>query len=312
MSKFIKAIFVILIIGIVVFLAVLLFHSKDNIETRIPVNALEEIEEYQNDLRIAIADLDTLNPILSQNRNVYEIFKVIYEPLVALDMNYRKEYLLAERIEKRNDTQYVVYLRDNNWHDGSKIKSEDVHFTIKMINSTNSIYNENISKIESVKSINDSSFVITLNSPQKYFEYFLTFPIMKKVEEKIFKDKNYIPIGSGLFKFKETKNNLLIYEIFENYWDKEKLEKSNFKYINIYKYSTIGEIYNAFKSGNIDIINCLNNRYIDQIGTYGYLDSEYKYRDFHFLAFNTKKINKNVRKAISFALDKEKIVTELR
>lgn len=311
MSNFIKTIFVILIIGIVIFLSILLFKNRGKIETRNHSGLIEDEEEYQDDLRVAVADLDSLNPILSKNRNVYEISKVIYEPLVSLDMNYRKEYALAESIEQKNDTQYVVYLRDAKWHDGTPVKSEDFHFTIKMINSTNSIYKDNIDKIASVKSINDSSFIITLKEPKKYFEYSLTFPVMKKIAEKTFKDKTRAPIGTGLFKFKEVKNNVISYEIFQDYWNKDKLNKSKFKYFHIYKYKTIGEVYNAFKSGNIDIINSVNNKYINQIGTYGYIDNEYKGRDFHFLAFNTKKINKNVRLAISLSLDKEKIVKEL-
>lgn len=313
MSNFIKTIFIILIIGIIIFLSVLLFKNRDNNNDNrnVLVNFKDNTEEYQDDLRVAIADLDTLNPLLSNNRNVYETSKIIYEPLIALDMNYRKEYVLAEKIEKRNETQYVVYLRDVKWHDGSPVKSEDFHFTIKMINGTDSIYKENIEHIASIKSINDSSFIITLKSPQKYFEYKLTFPVMKKIADKTFKDKNRIPIGNGLFKFKEIKNNVITYEIFKDYWNKDKLEKSSFKFIHIYKYNTIGEVYNAFKSGNIDIINCVNDKYTNQIGTYGYIDNEYKGRDFHFLAFNTKRVNKNVRRAISFALDKEKIASEL-
>lgn len=311
MSKFIKFIFIVLIIGIVVFLSILVFKSRDSGEENKIFKIIEEDESYQDDIRLAVADLDSLNPILSNNRNVYETSKVIYEPLVTLDMNYRKKYALAERIEKKNDTQYVVYLREAKWHDGSDVKSEDFHFTIKMINSTDSIYKENIAKIASIKSINDKSFIITLKSPQSYFEYNLTFPVMKKISEKTFKDKTKIPIGTGLFKFKESKNNIVSYEIFEDYWNKEAVEKSKFRYLYIYLYDTIGEVYNAFKSGNIDIINALNKNYVEQIGTFGYKDIEYKSRDFNFLAFNTKVVNKNVRKAISLALDKDKIVTEL-
>ena len=42
------------------------------------------VNNIQTDLRFAIAEFDTINPILSNNRNVQEISKVIYEPLVNL------------------------------------------------------------------------------------------------------------------------------------------------------------------------------------------------------------------------------------
>lgn len=311
MSTFIKTIFVILIISIVVFLVIIVFKTRDSEEEKALSKIIEEEEKFQDDIRVSIADLDTLNPILSKNRNVYETSKIIYEPLISLDMNYRKEYALAERVEQRNETQYVVYLREAKWHDGTDVKSEDFHFTVKMINATNSIYKDNIEKIASIKSINDSSFIITLKSPQIYFEYYLIFPIMKKIDEKTFKNKSKIPIGSGLYKYIESKNNIITYELFKDHWNKEAVKNANFNRVYIYKYKTIGEVYNAFKAGNIDIINALNNKYVDQIGTFGYVDMEYKARDFYFLAFNTKKVNKNIRKAISLALDKDKIVTEM-
>lgn len=106
MSNFIKTIFVILIIGIVIFLAILIFNNRDKADIGKPARKIaEEDDIYQDDLRIAVADLDIFNPILSKNRNVYEISKVIYEPLISLDMNYRLEYALAEKVEKKNDTQ---------------------------------------------------------------------------------------------------------------------------------------------------------------------------------------------------------------
>ena len=62
----------------------------------------------QTELRLSIAELDTFNPLISNNRNVQEISKIVYEPLVTLDGNYKMEYCLAEEIAKVDDVNYVI------------------------------------------------------------------------------------------------------------------------------------------------------------------------------------------------------------
>ena len=69
------------------------------------------VRKIQKDLRFAIAELDTINPILSTNRNVHELTKIIFEPLVTLNEDYKAEYALAQEIVKENDTTYLVKLR---------------------------------------------------------------------------------------------------------------------------------------------------------------------------------------------------------
>lgn len=54
-----------------------------------------------------------------------------------------------------------------------------------------------------------------------------------------------------------------------------------------------------------------NDKYKNQIGTYGYKDIEYKGRDFEFIAINSNKFDKIQRQAINLAIDKEQISQSL-
>jgi len=91
---------VIVILGIVTYS----IYKKDTKEKE-SKNVVQEVEETANvvkELRLAISGLDTINPIISQNRQVQEISKIIFDPLIALNENYEKEYATIVRYELTN------------------------------------------------------------------------------------------------------------------------------------------------------------------------------------------------------------------
>ena len=98
----------------------------------------------------------------------------------------------------------------------------------------------------------------------------------------------------------------------ESWWNKEKtltIEK-----ITVNLYSSIGELYNSFKIGNIDLIATTNDNLQEYIGTIGYSSKELKGREHTFLALNMQNnflVRQEVRKAISYSIDKENIVSSL-
>ena len=76
-------------------------------------------------------------------------------------------------------------------------------------------------------------------------------------------------------------------------------------------YSSIGEVYTAFKNGEIDILEVKSSNVEDFIGTLGYNKIEYKSRDYDFLTINTENAvlsEPAVRKALNLAIDKNNLV----
>lgn len=272
----------------------------------------------QTDLRLAIAELDTINPILSKNRNVQEVTKIIYEPLVTLNENYKLEYCLAEEIAKVDDLNYVIKLKQGIlWEDNNNFTSSDVKFTIdKILDDSRkagnpSIYVENLKNVAGLKIVDDTTLKLTLTTPTPFFEYNLTFPIMseKHYTNEDFMTSQKIPIGTGMFKISEVNGDSIKLIRNENYWNVSKTPTVTEIYINLY--NSMGEVYNAFKSGDIDIIVVKNSNVEEYIGTLGYNQIEFKSREYDFISINTTNqilSDLNVRNALSYILDKNTLV----
>ena len=93
------------------------------------------------------------------------------------------------------------------------------------------------------------------------------------------------------------------------YWDSNKQFMPT--EINVNLYETIGEVYSAFKNGEIDILSVKISNIEDFIGSLGYNKIEYKTREYDFLSLNTTSgilSDPAVRKAISLVIDKNNIV----
>ena len=118
-------------------------------------------------------------------------------------------------------------------------------------------------------------------------------------------------IGTGMYKILETSDNQVILEKNENYRNQDEINKNIEKvYINIF--AEIGEAYNAFKIGNIDVLSTSSVSYENYIGTMGYYAKEYRGREYDFLSFNCNDNilkEKGVRQAIGYAIDKDNIVS---
>ena len=140
-----------------------------------PSEQLEEIssnsstiqvqENQSTDFNLSISEVDTLNPMLTSNSHVSDILKLIYEPLVSYNYENELEPCLALEWGKMDDTTWLIKLRDNVfWHSDLKLSSQDVKYTIEMLQSANisSIYSQNVENIEKVETIDSLTFMISL------------------------------------------------------------------------------------------------------------------------------------------------------
>ena len=306
--KYIFALVVVILIGYTIFV---IAHNKSN-SINNELDQTSTLTNIKTDLRFAIAELDTINPIISHNRNVQEITKIIYDPLVTLNENYKLEYCLAEEIAKTDDVTYIIKLKKGIlWEDDSNFTASDVLFTIDRIKENNSIYSENLKYVIGVDIIDSTTLKITLSEPVDFFEYNLTFPIMceKYYEGEDFATTLRVPIGTGMFKITEYSSNVIKLSPNENYWNINKKPMATEISINLY--GTIGEAYGAFKNGEIDVLSVKSNNIEEYIGTLGYKKIEYKARDYDFLVLNTDGTifsDVNIRKAISLMIDKNSLL----
>lgn len=286
-NNFIKYIFILFIIVIVV-AVVYKSNQSDEVPKQEPIaSQQEEEEEIVKEATLGIAELDTMNPILSQNKHVQEISRIIFEPLFELDEQYKLQKCLAKDWAKTSENTYLVKIRnDVKWSDGTKFVVEDIIFTIEKLKQVQSIYSSNVQNITGVEKVDEDTIKITIDREIPFFEYNLIFPIMSKTyfegQDFTNTDKNSMPIGTGKYKIVQNISNAIILNKNEHY----KREELTLEKITISKYATLGELYNAFKLGKIDVITTTNTGIENYIGTIGYNKVEDVGREHDYLAFN--------------------------
>lgn len=313
----IKYIIFLVIIGFIFGMAFLFYtnSSKKHENTIAETEKKEEITMLK-DMRLGIAEYDTMNPIISKNKNIQSIAKLIFEPLLTLTEDYQIENCLAKEWSKTGDNTYVLKLQEGIvWQDGTEFTASDVKFTIEQIQQVDSIYTPQVADITSVEVVDVMTIKLTLSKEIPFFEYQLTFPILgqKNWEGEDFMTSTKIPMGTGMYKIADITAGNIYLEKNQNYWQKEE-KNSKIESIAIHRYEKVGELYNDFKLGNIDFIHTDSDILEDYIGTLGYHKKEYKGRALDFLAINCQNqalSKKEVRQAIQYGIDKTGIINTI-
>lgn len=276
----------------------------------------ESKPEIITNMRLGINGFDTMNPLLSKNKNIQFYDKLIFEPLLTVEQDFSLSPCLATEYSKTGDTSYIIKLRkDVKWQDGEKLTSRDVQYTIdRLKEGIDSIYVSNVQTISSLDIIDDYTLKINLFEETPFFEYNLIFPIMPAhyYSGVDFSADPLTPLGTGMFKIDSINSNQIKLSRNSEWWNKEKLPKLDSIIINIY--SNLGEIFNAFKIGNLDLLVTENVNFEDYIGTIGFNHKIFKGREYDFLALNTTNnvLNKlEVRQAINYGIDKNNIVASI-
>ena len=312
-SNIFKYLFIIFVVIIVV---VAFFIIRNNEEEEITQeDTVTSDDEIVREIRLGIAQYDTLNPLLTNNKNVQDITKLIFEPLVDISSDYKATPLLATEWAKQDDTTYIIKLRENvKWSNGERFTAEDVQFTYDKLKENSSIYSSNLEHVTALEIVDDYTVKMYLDQEIPFFEYYLTFPILSKTfyDTQDYNDTGIIPVGTGKYKVEGTEENYITLTKNSNWWDRDtelSLEK-----ITVNIYDSIGELYNAFKMGNVDMVNTNNTNIQEYIGTIGYSTKDIKGREHDFIVLNTQNSllsRQEVRRAISYSIDKNNIVSNV-
>ena len=212
-SNWIKYVFVIFIIIILV-IAVYKIRQDEEIKKQEEEYTASNQDERVKELKLGIASFDTINPVLSKNKNVQNITKLIYEPLVNLTSDYKAEACLASEWAKESGNSYLIKLRENvRWSNGQAFTSQDVKFTIDRLKDTDTIYSANVQNVVGVDIVDDYTIRINLDSDIPFFEYNLTFPILSSSyylgEDFTTSSKNTSPVGTGMFKITDVQSSYI-------------------------------------------------------------------------------------------------------
>jgi oligopeptide transport system substrate-binding protein len=286
-----------------------------------------------------------IDPQISVDPSAITVLNAISEGLCRTDKNGVAGPGVAEWWDISKDgLVYIFHLRKSKWADGTEVKAQDFEYAwIRALNPAPYYPNPSsqanllqdiknaaeyaagkVKKEEvGVKAQDDRTLVVTLNQPTPQFLDLVSNPIFAPLQKEFF-DKNGFSasqmtkygtdaaaiLGNGPYKVKEWNHtDSLILEKNKNYWNKNaiKLTKITFLMIN-----DLNIAANDLTAGKLD-------------ETSVYADKDWQKKlsvpIHHFdaaitvyIGFNNQDFilkNANIRKALAFSIDREKLINEV-
>ena len=270
-----------------------------------------------------------INPVLCQTSDIdSDLSTLIYSSLLKLDSEGKLVNDLAENYEVKDDSlEYVFYIKKGvKWHDEKEFTVDDIIFTIQTIQNGdfNSPLQTSWRGIRAEK-IDDHAIRFILKNAYSPFLNNLTFGILPKhlwefteVSNFPLTEYNLTPIGTGSYKFKQfTKDrdgkvSSVKLEANENYYAKIPfISKLTFKF-----FKTEEDAIASFNRKEIKGINYLSPKNEKRIIDLEKANLHQLHLPRYFAVFfnQTKSkalSDKTVRLALSYALDKDKMIKEI-
>lgn len=273
---------------------------------------------------------EAINPLFASLNDVdRDLVQLMYAGLMHYDNNQQLQPDLASAYTVSEDkTVYTFTLRDNLfWHDGEPITADDILFTFDLIQNeqVNSPLFFSFQGV-TVTVIDEQTVQFALQEPFQPFLASLTVGILPAhiwetipAEQLRLAKPNLQPIGSGPFRFarlaKDDTGFVFQYELerFEQYHHQAPyIEEFVFQFFGEYE-TELGAIQ-ALRQGKVDGLHFVPANLRDKVTR--------KHIDIHTLQLpqysalfmnqkkNTALEEKDVRQALSYALDKDRILRE--
>ncbi len=268
----------------------------------------------------SIGDASTLIPVIASDSSSFDIAGYIYNGLVKYDKDYNIVGDLAESWDISPDNLTITFhLRKNvKWQDGVPFTSADVMFTYRlMINpNTPTAYAADFLLVKEAKAPDPYTFVVTYKEPFAPALISWGFWMMPKhlLEGKDLTTSklNRSPVGTGPYRFVEwSAGEKIVLDSYHDYFEGR-------PYIDRLIYRIIPDTATMFlelKAGGVDWMGLSPIQYKRQTDNDFFKESFVKYKyladGYTYLGFNLKDpkfTDKRVRKAISYAIDKQEIV----
>lgn len=271
-------------------------------------------------LNLYSSNPDTLNPLFTKSKSNAEILNLVFNSLIIYDKNMNVFPSLAERWEVSPDGMtWTFFLRkDVKWHDNAQFTANDVDYTFKVLSSSkyDSIYKFNIQFVSYFSVVDEYTFKVVLTQPYGNFLEMMTFPIVAKHQfqgkELDGNTPDFKPIGTGPFKFvKYDPLKELRLKVNTAWWGE------NVPYIEDIIVKLVPDnntaLY-ALEAKEIDLVptNVVDWEKYSGKGNIKIKEFITNYYEFIAVNFNNKVLSdKAVRKAIAYAIDRNKIINEV-
>ncbi|MBP9758520.1 hypothetical protein KBD45_02400 [Candidatus Dojkabacteria bacterium] len=269
-----------------------------------------------------------------------DIIELVYESLLTVDQDGNIRLELADSYTAINPyNHYIITLKKNiKWHDGTQFTADDVVATFNLLkrldsnkDTTSKFSNVINSQFSEITKINDYAIELKLNTPTSVLPTFFESISFKILPSRYLKDLNEntilnstpflnrFPVGTGPFKFRSSAQDRIVLGRNFEYW---KLgETGNISEIIFQAYADEETAVRALLSSKIHSITGLSAEYqklLNQKEKINILKSNVIYNRYWAIYFNLNETGGNpllkdldIRKAISFAINKEEILTTI-
>ncbi len=275
MKKFRWQLLIILVTGLIVGILLILQQmggSEEMESTPSPISGGVYTEAL-------VGEFMRLNPFLDiYNPPDHSVDQLIFSGLIHFDSRGIPQTDLAESWGVSKDgTVYNFSLRsDVLWHDGEPFDSQDVLFTIGLLQSGHSLIPEDLrsfwSEVE-VVALSEGQLQFLLPEPFAPFLDYLAFGILPEhiltgisLEEMVDDPFNLAPVGTGPFRFQRllVEGDAIVgvvLEAFEGYFlDRPFLDEFIFRY-----YPTSEDAWAAYEQGEVEGISVVNETILDRV-----------------------------------------------
>lgn len=282
----------------------------------------------------------TVDPRKNWDQITSTFLSLIYEGLTRLKPNGEIELALAESVELSQDQKtYRFFLRESSWSDGHPVTAHDFEYSWKKTLDPNfpslspqlfypiknaELASKGILSLEEVgvRAIDDHILEIELNHPTPYFLSLISFcsfyPIPRHVEMQNLQweksSENKI-VSSGPFKISQWKRKQeIVCEKNPLYWNANNVTCKNLHISIINNPYAVMQLFDQDELDLVSVILC--SLPLDALGPYKH-DGTLKLTPAGgtvFCSFNTQQYpfhNQNIRKAFSYAIDRQHIVENI-
>ncbi|OEH91623.1 peptide ABC transporter substrate-binding protein [Bacillus solimangrovi] len=280
----------------------------------------------------------SLNPSLANDSTSGNVLLQTFEGLTRIDESGKPQPAMASEIKTSEDLKtYTFTIRDDaKWSNGDPVTANDFEFAWKwaldpandaqyayqlyyLKNAAQANAGEVSTDEVGVTAVDEKTLQVELENPTPYIleltAFYTYFPVNSKIakeNDKWYTDAGELYTSNGPFKMTEwSHNDTIVLEPNENYWDKDtvKLERIEFSMIN-----DENTELNMFKSGQLtwagDNFGSLPSEAVPSLEKEGKLNIK-PTAGTYWYKFHTEKEpfnNANIRKAFSYAIDREALV----
>lgn len=265
------------------------------------------------------AEPATLDPHIQSGQATRLIKQNIYRGLMSYQPDNSKAMELAEKIELQADgITYKVTLKDGlKFHDGSKVTSADVKYSIDRI--LNPVSKATFGAdfrlvVDKVEIVDDKVSNIVLKKPSTPFLDMLALPetviVSKTWFENTANDPAIKAMGNGPYVFESwDKGREIKVTAFADFYKKGKPESKALRFVF---YTDNATRANALRSGDVDIIDYVPSNEVIAFESAKDAVVDISVAPIMLLQFNVKTgplADPKVRKAIAYAIDREGVIS---